>query len=205
MNEKNQNMEKQIILAAEELFLEKGFTRTSTTEIAKRAGCNQALVHYYFRTKENLFRKLFEDKFSMFIESITIDSVCKRGLCERIENIVNRHIDFLCNNPGLPLLMLSEISRNREKIDFVFGKMKVHSVHIVGQLELDIKKEYEEGKIRQVNAFDLLFSILSLNIFMFIAQPMVMSVREMTEEDYSAFITSRREEIVKTVIGGIYL
>lgn len=205
MNEKNQNMEKQIILAAEELFLEKGFTRTSTTEIAKRAGCNQALVHYYFRTKENLFRKLFEDKFSMFIESITIDSVCERGLCERIENIVNRHIDFLCNNPGLPLLMLSEISRNREKIDFVFGKMKVHSVHIVGQLELDIKKEYEEGKIRQVNAFDLLFSILSLNIFMFIAQPMVMSVREMTEEDYSAFITSRREEIVKTVIGGIYL
>ena len=198
-------MEKQIILAAEELFLEKGFTRTSTTEIAKRAGCNQALVHYYFRTKENLFRKLFEDKFSMFIESITIDSVCERGLCERIENIVNRHIDFLCNNPGLPLLMLSEISRNREKIDFVFGKMKVHSVHIVGQLELDIKKEYEEGKIRQVNAFDLLFSILSLNIFMFIAQPMVMSVREMTEEDYSAFITSRREEIVKTVIGGIYL
>lgn len=205
MSEKNQNMEKQIILAAEELFLEKGFTRTSTTEIAKRAGCNQALVHYYFRTKENLFRKLFEDKFSMFIESITIDSVCERGLCERIENIVNRHIDFLCNNPGLPLLMLSEISRNREKIDFVFGKMKVHSVHIVGQLELDIKKEYEEGKIRQVNAFDLLFSILSLNIFMFIAQPMVMSVREMTEEDYSAFITSRREEIVKTVIGGIYL
>jgi len=205
MSEKNQNMEKQIILAAEELFLEKGFTRTSTTEIAKRAGCNQALVHYYFRTKENLFRKLFEDKFSMFIESITIDSVCERGLCERIENIVNRHIDFLCNNPGLPLLMLSEISRNREKIDFVFGKMKVHSVHIVGQLELDINKEYEEGKIRRVNAFDLLFNILSLNIFMFIAQPMVMSVREMTEEDYSAFITSRREEIVKTVIGGIYL
>ena len=28
---------------------------TSTTEIAKTVGCNQTLIHYYFRTKEKLF------------------------------------------------------------------------------------------------------------------------------------------------------
>ena len=52
---KEQNLEIQILQAAEELFLSNGFAGTSTTDIAKRVGCNQALVHYYFRTKENLF------------------------------------------------------------------------------------------------------------------------------------------------------
>ena len=51
----NPTMEIVILETAERLFLEKGFGMTSTTEIAKEIGCNQALIHYYFRTKENLF------------------------------------------------------------------------------------------------------------------------------------------------------
>jgi AcrR family transcriptional regulator len=47
-----QNMEQAILETAERLFLEKGFAATSTTQIAKAVGCNQALVHYYFRTQE---------------------------------------------------------------------------------------------------------------------------------------------------------
>ncbi|MBQ1851529.1 MAG: helix-turn-helix transcriptional regulator, partial [Paludibacteraceae bacterium] len=41
------NLEQVILDAATELFLERGFDSTSTTDIAKKAGCNQALVHYY--------------------------------------------------------------------------------------------------------------------------------------------------------------
>jgi TetR/AcrR family transcriptional regulator len=54
--------EQAILEAAEKLFLEKGFAMTSTTEIAREAGCNQALVHYYFRTKAKLFDSVFEKK-----------------------------------------------------------------------------------------------------------------------------------------------
>ena len=63
-------MEQAILRAAERLFLDKGFALTSTTEIALEAGCNQALVHYYFRTKENLFEKIFEQKIRMLISNI---------------------------------------------------------------------------------------------------------------------------------------
>lgn len=205
MSEKNQNMERQIIDAAEELFLKRGFTRTSTTEIAQKAGCNQALVHYYFRTKENLFNKLFEEKFLMFIESISIDEECKGGLRERIENIVTKHIDFLCQNPGLPLLLLSEVNRNSDHIGHIFEKMKIHAVRIVGMLETEIAKEREKGLVRDVNGFDLIFNIISLNVFMFIAKPLLLNIREMNDETYVAFINARKDEIIKIIIGGIYL
>ena len=48
----NNTTEKSILEAAERLFLEKGFALTSTTMIAKEVGCNQSLIHYYFRSKE---------------------------------------------------------------------------------------------------------------------------------------------------------
>ena len=67
----NPTMEIQILETAEKLFLEKGFASTSTTEIAREVGCNQALVHYYFRTKENLFNTIyfaFCDKITIYIK-----------------------------------------------------------------------------------------------------------------------------------------
>ena len=64
------SMEERILACAERLFLNKGYNLTSMTEIAREAGCTQALVHYYFRTKENLFSNIFESKFHLFIDCI---------------------------------------------------------------------------------------------------------------------------------------
>jgi AcrR family transcriptional regulator len=64
-SKEEQSMEQAILEAAEKLFLEKGFASTSTTQIAREVGCNQALVHYYYRTKENLFNTIFENKFKL--------------------------------------------------------------------------------------------------------------------------------------------
>ncbi|MDR0510259.1 MAG: TetR/AcrR family transcriptional regulator [Rikenellaceae bacterium] len=59
--------EQEILDAAERLFLQKGYELTSTTEIAREAGCNQALVHYYHRTKEQLFVKVLSLNASLFV------------------------------------------------------------------------------------------------------------------------------------------
>ena len=55
----NDSMELRIREVAQQLFFEQGYAATSTTQIAKEVGCTQALVHYYYRTKENLFRQIF--------------------------------------------------------------------------------------------------------------------------------------------------
>ena len=64
------SMEQTILGAAETLFIEQGFDKTSTGQIAKLAGCNQALVHYYYRTKEKLFDLVFEKKMRMALNNI---------------------------------------------------------------------------------------------------------------------------------------
>jgi len=67
---KDSNTEQMILETAERLFLRKGYAMTSTTEIAREVGCNQALVHYYFRTKDRLFEAIFEKKVRLFVSTL---------------------------------------------------------------------------------------------------------------------------------------
>ena len=62
MKEETSNTEQSILKSAEKEFLKKGFSGSKTTEIAKEAGVTHAMLHYYFRTKENLFNKVFSKK-----------------------------------------------------------------------------------------------------------------------------------------------
>ena len=45
-----------ILEAAREVFMQKGFAAARMCEIAKAANINQALVHYYFRKKDNDYK-----------------------------------------------------------------------------------------------------------------------------------------------------
>ena len=76
-----QNTEQAILKAAEKEFIEKGYALSKTTEIAKAAGVTHAMLHYYFRTKENLFDKVFQEK--------------SRLIAGSFASIVNEDLPFL--------------------------------------------------------------------------------------------------------------
>jgi len=48
-----------ILNAAERLFGELGFAGCSLRNIAERAGVNQGMIHYFFRSKESLFQEAY--------------------------------------------------------------------------------------------------------------------------------------------------
>ena len=55
-----QKREQAILEAAEREFLKKGFDGARTTSIAAAAGVTHAMLHYYFRTKEQLFERILD-------------------------------------------------------------------------------------------------------------------------------------------------
>ena len=52
--------ERALIDAAEQVFADEGFRGATTAEIAKRAGVPKANLHYYFSTKDKLYRSVIE-------------------------------------------------------------------------------------------------------------------------------------------------
>jgi TetR/AcrR family transcriptional regulator len=57
---KRREAESRILKAAEEIFASTGFAGARTAAIARRAGIPKANLHYYFRTKEELYRRVLQ-------------------------------------------------------------------------------------------------------------------------------------------------
>lgn len=112
MKEETSNTEQSILKAAEKEFLKKGFSGSKTTEIAKEAGVTHAMLHYYFRTKENLFNKVFEEKARQLADTFLSRVDESLPFLEKIKCFIEAHFDLLTANPELPLFIYREILTN---------------------------------------------------------------------------------------------
>ena len=68
--ELNTDTKQKILRAATEIFLKKGHDGARMQEIADNAGINKALLHYYFRSKQKLFRTVFKIELQSMLASI---------------------------------------------------------------------------------------------------------------------------------------
>ena len=61
--------ETRILEAAERIFAERGYSAASTAAIAAFAGLPKANLHYYFRTKQALYRQVLENIIAKWVET----------------------------------------------------------------------------------------------------------------------------------------
>lgn len=201
MNDKVENMEQSILEAAERLFLLHGFSATSTTMIAKEVGCNQALVHYYFRTKEKLFATIFESKFKLFFNTLfTMDNAENLSFNEKIRFIAESHFDMLTKNPKLPVLILGELNRRKKEIVELKSKLREMPAKLFKMLGSDLEKEISMGQIRNIDLYDLLITVLSLNISLFVLLPALEVLLDLDEDQKQALIAHRKAENIDFIL-----
>lgn len=200
---KDISTEQLILEAAEKLFLEKGFAMTSTTEIARVAGCNQALVHYYFRTKENLFQSIFENKFRLLISTLPIDNQNNTTFMEKFAVIAETHFEMIRSNPKLPFLIFNELITNPQRLKTLKEKLGELPRPMFHQLELQLKEEIDHGRIRQITAFDLLLTMLSLNVLIFLGTPIIQNIMQLTDSEINDFYEHRKKENVTVLLNSL--
>src|SRR5262245_57497751 len=68
--ERDRDAEQRILDAAHNVFLRHGTAGARMQEIAAEAGVNQALLHYYFRSKDRLSHAAFERAASQFMPAV---------------------------------------------------------------------------------------------------------------------------------------
>lgn len=69
---KSEPTKRKILVAAKSEFVEKGFNGARMSSIAAKAGVNQALLHYHFENKENLYQNIFHMGLGDNIQEMTI-------------------------------------------------------------------------------------------------------------------------------------
>ena len=63
--------EKKILDAAKKVFELHGYAGARMQQIADEAEISKASLHYYFRSKENLFERIFDETMSDFMELVS--------------------------------------------------------------------------------------------------------------------------------------
>lgn len=200
---KELNMEDRILEIAEGLFLSKGFAMTSTVDIAKAVGCNQALVHYYFRTKERLFEAIFKKKARLFLLAFLNISEEKIPFEEKLSRMISAHFDILRANPKLPFLIINELTTNPTRVTHIKHKLQQLPVNIFALLEKEMQTAIRLKKIRKMSLIDLLIMVISLNVTLFVAKPILMEVTGMSEKAYEKFIEQRKKENIRIIINSL--
>ena len=194
------NTEQAILIAAEKEFIEKGYALSKTTEIAKAAGVTHAMLHYYFRTKDNLFEKVFQEKAKLIAGSFAEIVDDNLPFTEKIAKAIETHFNFIAENSKLPFFLLNEIITNETRKETCKNIFLPIISQTLEKITRELDEEVKKGTICQIDPIDLLLSIVSLNVFTFLAHPVIDLIVKGDKNTLHTFLELRKKENVKTIL-----
>lgn len=173
-NKKSVETEENILIAARQIFAQKGFAGARMQEIADTAGINKALLHYYFKSKEKLFEQVFEEAFSKLIKPMASFLADDSELFQKIRNICQLYQKVLVEYPFIPNFVLNEVNTDPTRI--------FHLIHVEGigsnmsTVLIQVKQAIADGKIREIDPRELILNIISLSIFPFVGRALATEI-----------------------------
>ena len=193
--------EQLILDAARQVFHRSGMDGARMQEIAEEAGLNQALLHYYFRNKENLFSAVFEEDFSQMLDRQARQLQEGQTLFDLIRAFVRGQIEFVQQHPYLPHFILQELKRCPDHVHHhVHGYSKKGIQKAIQEL---IAKAVQDGEIRPISPVDLMSNMIALCTHPFLAKPLIMMSHGMTEKQFNQFIEDRKTSVAEFLIHGL--
>lgn len=201
MTENDKLTEEKIFEAATDVFIDKGMDGARMQDIAMHAGINKALLHYYYRTKDQLFNAVFEmlagrilKKFApVFDENLTLE--------EKIRFFFKEHIKFLQENPKLPGFILNEINRNPARVKKLLKN--IHFENLWEKLYEQHKAEFGKYNITQKSMPQIMVSVAAMSVFPFAARGIIEGILEKNGTGFNDFIEERKEFAADFVIKAI--
>lgn len=197
------NMEEQILLVAKELFMQYGYEGVSTTQVAKAVGCNQALLHYYYRTKQNLFKIICQQEIQKMLKILVDIPQEDISFEDFIEKIIEAQIGFLKNNPDAPFFIIGELRHNSEVLKMMRELFSEFGKEIVGKIRLFVQMKQSKGELNDVSVEDLLIDIVSLDVMSFVGQVLFTQILEMDSQTQEVFLERRKTHIKKLILSSI--
>ena len=162
MKNNEQNTEQTILEAAEAEFLEKGYDGAKMLSIARRAGVAHSMLHYYYRSKENLFQAVMLRKTREIVPMFR--GIFEQGLSfeetlNRIREARDRYL--LTQVSQMPYFLLSEMLLKPENRAMVIGLLE--RVEPIQRVKEMLEAEIEASRIRSIQFGDFLFMLLTFD------------------------------------------
>ena len=197
METKYSDTELKIRDAAKSLFLKKGYSATTTRDIAQESQINLALLNYYFTSKRRLFEIImFETLYDFLNKMVEVYNDEETTIKEKIELASSKYIDMIIAEPLLPTFILNELKNNPTN----FLKMPTAKVIMKSQLISQYNDGVKKGIYKKVDSIHFITNILSLIVFPFICSPIIMKMEKLNKTDFNKMMNQRKKLIPEWII-----
>ena len=122
MTRTNPTSRERLLRAALDEFAEHGRAGARTDRIARRAGVNKQLLHYYFRTKAGLYDAALAQAGQEVAESLTRIPLVGLTAVERLRRLLRAQFEFLSARSELTRLLI-QAEANTEWADTAIGPL----------------------------------------------------------------------------------
>lgn len=151
--------ERLILDAAEEVFARLGYSGARTQAIADTAGVTKAMIHYYFDSKEKLYRAVLDRILFELIKLVQEVTASDTTRVEQLDLFVRGFFDYVARHPHFSrLTFLTSGDEKRYFDNIVTGFFRP----LWGRGVRFIEAGIEEGVFRRVDASHLLLSIYAI-------------------------------------------
>lgn len=207
MEEKSEPFEidpkERILKAAYRIFLAKGLPGARTREIAREARVNLAMVHYYFRSKDELYQQVVSPLFIHFFYRLKKASESDPDPKKRLEAVIHTYFDFLSGEPDFPRFMIWELTTGAVILKKIFsGPLDEKRKGLVANMRNIFRDGKEKGFFRAHTVDQAVLSLIALCIFPFVAKD-VITVMNPDWKHRPDFLEERRRHILDLMMYGL--
>lgn len=199
-NPKTQDTEGQILDAAQEVFQKKGMDGARMQEIADQAGINKAMLHYYYRSKQLLFEAVFSKAFALLAPQMNKILNDDSSIEEKVKNFTSNYISFISKHPYLPNFIIQELNRNPKFFEKI---QKSAAFPTLEKFKSQVEEEVEKGILKPIDGEQLFINIISLNIFPFVATPLIKGFLKIDDKAFKKMMEERKVSVSEFIINSI--
>jgi len=189
-----------ILRSAERIFAERGLAGARTEAIASLARVNKALLYYYFKSKDELFRAVLEDHLKEFHRRAWRALSAGGSARSTLLRYVGMHFDFVGARPYYPLLIQRLAMTGGRPLERL---AREHLTPLYGKLGELIERGARAGEFRPVDRHHAVISLVALTVFYFSAAPVVKAVSRLDPYDQNN-LARRKEEVLKFIRYGLF-
>ncbi|MCK9309464.1 MAG: hypothetical protein M0P99_04260, partial [Candidatus Cloacimonetes bacterium] len=161
----------------------------------------KASLHYYYRSKELLFRKAVQQVFSQIIKYVA-SNINEESSIERfVQKLVDDIYEMFLLNRKQAIFVFTEMIKHEKLLDEIVNG--IDRTALLEGVMRKFQKEREAGKIKDIEPVDLLVNIISMCVYPIMAEPLLKRVLSLSDNEYKALLLRRKQMTIDFVLSAI--
>jgi len=135
-----------IMDAAIKVFAERGFHTATVAEIARAAGVADGTIYLYFKSKDDLLLRLFDEKMSVLLLEMRSALALVSASPDKLRTFIKLHLSLVERNPDLASVLIVELRQSAQFLKTADRAKLASYVDLIAEL---VREGQESGQLSQ--------------------------------------------------------